>query len=148
MTGIGFLGAGAIIKQETGIRGLTTAAGLWCVAAIGMAAGLGLYVLSAAAAVMVVGALWLLDYLDKVLPTRHFRKLRVRCKWDRRCIDGLAGRLRERGLLVEQLNYHRLEGDVAEIELTVSFLRINRFRAAEEELHDDATYTLISSVRI
>jgi putative Mg2+ transporter-C (MgtC) family protein len=43
VTGIGFLGAGAIIRQGASIRGLTTAAGLWVVAAIGMAAGAGYY---------------------------------------------------------------------------------------------------------
>jgi putative Mg2+ transporter-C (MgtC) family protein len=149
MTGIGFLGAGAIIKQETGIRGLTTAAGLWCVAAIGMAAGLGLYVLSAAAAVMVVAALWLLDYLDYILPTRRFRKLTVRCAWDRRNIDGLTKRLKDRGLLVEHVDYHRVPpGDVAELKYTVSFLQMRRYRAVEEELHDDQSYTLISSTLV
>jgi putative Mg2+ transporter-C (MgtC) family protein len=43
VTGIGFLGAGAIIRQGFSVRGLTTAAGLWVVAAIGMAAGAGYY---------------------------------------------------------------------------------------------------------
>ena len=43
VTGIGFLGAGAIIRQGISIRGLTTAATLWIVAAIGMAAGAGYY---------------------------------------------------------------------------------------------------------
>ncbi len=43
VTGIGFLGAGAIIRQGLSVRGLTTAAGLWVVAAIGMAAGAGYY---------------------------------------------------------------------------------------------------------
>ena len=43
VTGIGFLGAGAIIRQGFAVRGLTTAAGLWVVAAIGMAAGAGYY---------------------------------------------------------------------------------------------------------
>ena len=43
MTGIGFLGAGAIIRQGFSVRGLTTAATLWVVAAIGMAAGAGYY---------------------------------------------------------------------------------------------------------
>jgi putative Mg2+ transporter-C (MgtC) family protein len=43
VTGIGFLGAGAIIRQGLTVRGLTTAAGLWVVAAIGMAAGAGYY---------------------------------------------------------------------------------------------------------
>jgi putative Mg2+ transporter-C (MgtC) family protein len=43
VTGIGFLGAGAILRQGLTIRGLTTAAGLWVVAAIGMAVGAGFY---------------------------------------------------------------------------------------------------------
>jgi putative Mg2+ transporter-C (MgtC) family protein len=43
VSGIGFLGAGAIIRQGLSVRGLTTAAGLWVVAAIGMAAGAGYY---------------------------------------------------------------------------------------------------------
>ena len=43
VTGIGFLGAGAIIRQGLSVRGLTTAAGLWVVAAIGMAAGAGYF---------------------------------------------------------------------------------------------------------
>lgn len=46
VTGIGFIGAGAIMVQKHYVRGLTTAAGLWVVAAIGMAAGGGLYMLA------------------------------------------------------------------------------------------------------
>jgi len=54
VTGIGFLGAGAIIRQGLSVRGLTTAATLWLVAAIGMAAGAGYW---AGAVVATVGAL-------------------------------------------------------------------------------------------
>ena len=51
VTGIGFLGAGAIIRSERGfVGGLTTAASIWAVAAIGLAAGAGLYLIAAAAA--------------------------------------------------------------------------------------------------
>ena len=46
VTGIGFLGAGAIIQMKGSVRGLTTAAGIWIIAAIGMAVGVGLYWLS------------------------------------------------------------------------------------------------------
>src|SRR4051794_12575917 len=46
VSGIGFLGAGAIIKYGTSIRGLTTAASLWATAAIGIGTGTGQYVLS------------------------------------------------------------------------------------------------------
>src|SRR6266576_6834355 len=47
VTGIGFLGAGAIIRQGLSVRGLTTAATLWVVAAIGLASGAGYYVAAA-----------------------------------------------------------------------------------------------------
>lgn len=46
VSGIGFLGAGTIIRDRGNIRGLTTAASIWLVAAIGMLAGTGLYVLA------------------------------------------------------------------------------------------------------
>ncbi len=53
VTGIGFLGAGAIIRREGGlVGGLTTAATIWMVAAIGLAAGAGLYLLSGVAAII------------------------------------------------------------------------------------------------
>jgi putative Mg2+ transporter-C (MgtC) family protein len=54
VAGIGFIGAGAIIRREGGIvEGLTTAATIWAVAAIGLAAGIGLYIISAATTAVV-----------------------------------------------------------------------------------------------
>jgi putative Mg2+ transporter-C (MgtC) family protein len=54
VTGIGFLGAGAIIRREGGIvEGLTTAATIWAVSAIGLAAGAGLYIVSVVTAALV-----------------------------------------------------------------------------------------------
>jgi putative Mg2+ transporter-C (MgtC) family protein len=58
VTGIGFLGAGAIIRQGIAVRGLTTAAALWVVAAIGMAAGAGFYSVAAIATGLVLVGLW------------------------------------------------------------------------------------------
>jgi len=46
VTGVGFLGAGAIIQDRAGVHGLTTAATIWLVASIGMACGAGYYVLA------------------------------------------------------------------------------------------------------
>jgi putative Mg2+ transporter-C (MgtC) family protein len=63
VTGIGFLGAGAIIREGLSIRGLTTAATLWVVAAIGMACGAGYYWPAAAATVLTIFALWPLRIL-------------------------------------------------------------------------------------
>jgi len=63
VTGIGFLGAGAIIKYGTNIRGLTTAASLWLVASIGLAAGVGAYFLAVAGTFIGLMALWPLHVL-------------------------------------------------------------------------------------
>lgn len=63
VSGIGFLGAGAIIRQGLSIRGLTTAATLWVVAAIGMAAGAGFYSVAVITTVIALVALWPLRYL-------------------------------------------------------------------------------------
>lgn len=60
VTGIGFLGAGAIIRREEGvIEGMTTAATIWAVAAVGIAAGSGLYLISVATTLVVFGLLLL-----------------------------------------------------------------------------------------
>src|SRR5437763_4021123 len=58
VTGIGFLGAGAIIRQGIAIRGLTTAATLWVVAAIGLAAGAGYYSAAVITTGVALAALW------------------------------------------------------------------------------------------
>jgi putative Mg2+ transporter-C (MgtC) family protein len=58
VTGIGFLGAGAIIREGISVRGLTTAASLWIVAAIGMASGAGYYLPAVAGTALTVFALW------------------------------------------------------------------------------------------
>jgi putative Mg2+ transporter-C (MgtC) family protein len=63
VSGIGFIGAGTILHYRGSVRGLTTAASLWAVAAVGMAAGAGLYVLAFLGAALVLVALWLMDRL-------------------------------------------------------------------------------------
>ena len=60
VVGIGFLGAGAIIRRERGaVEGLTTAATIWAVAGIGLAAGTGLYLISTITAVIILIVLFL-----------------------------------------------------------------------------------------
>jgi putative Mg2+ transporter-C (MgtC) family protein len=72
VTGVGFLGAGAIIVRGINVRGLTTAATLWVVAAIGMAAGTGYYEVSVGSAVLVLVSLGPL----KLLSTRFVSRVR------------------------------------------------------------------------
>ncbi|HEY4767891.1 MAG TPA: MgtC/SapB family protein [Candidatus Limnocylindria bacterium] len=61
VSGIGFIGAGTILQHRGNIRGLTTAASLWSVAAIGMAAGAGLLVMAVIGTVLILVVLALLD---------------------------------------------------------------------------------------
>lgn len=71
VSGIGFIGAGTIIFQRHVVKGLTTAAGLWVTAAIGMTCGAGLYVLAGAATVMVLLCLETLNWLMQRFGTRN-----------------------------------------------------------------------------
>lgn len=66
VSGIGFLGAGTIIFQKNVVRGLTTAAGLWVTAAIGLACGTGMYLAAAIATALV---LFGLEVLNSFIPT-------------------------------------------------------------------------------
>jgi putative Mg2+ transporter-C (MgtC) family protein len=67
VTGVGFLGAGAIIRDRGGIHGLTTAATIWLVASIGMACGAGLYSLAVLSTVIAIVVLIGLIKIDKIL---------------------------------------------------------------------------------
>lgn len=70
VTGIGFLGAGAIIREGVTVRGLTTAASLWVVAAAGTAVGLGLYWATGVATLITLISLWALRPFRRRLRTR------------------------------------------------------------------------------
>ena len=64
VTGIGFLGAGVIIQMKGSVRGLTTAAGIWMIAAIGMAVGVGMYLLAIVATGLILVVLVILERLE------------------------------------------------------------------------------------
>ena len=65
VSGIGFIGAGTIILQKQIVRGLTTAAGIWATAGIGLAVGAGMYAIGIATTVLTLIALELLSYIFK-----------------------------------------------------------------------------------
>jgi putative Mg2+ transporter-C (MgtC) family protein len=67
VTGIGFLGGGAIVRHGLTVKGLTTAASIWATASVGVAIGAGSYVLGIGGAVLVVGTLFGLRRVSGVL---------------------------------------------------------------------------------
>ena len=105
VTGIGFLGAGAILRQGVTVRGLTTAASLWVTAAIGLAVGLG-YI--EGALTVSIGALLVLYALKQIgrliFPRlkRGFVRMRIEMSSDMRLAD-LAEKIEGHGAKVEGL---------------------------------------------
>lgn len=76
VTGIGFLGAGAILFSEGRVKGLTTASSIWVVAALGMAIGIGEFALAGVATVVVITVLWLFARVDRLIDVLG-REIRV-----------------------------------------------------------------------
>ncbi len=75
MAGVGFLGAGAILHQGSGVRGLTTAASLWCSAAIGLGCGFGMFEIVGAATLIVLFALRTLAWAERKIAARSHRRI-------------------------------------------------------------------------
>ena len=118
VTGIGFLGAGAILKYGTSIRGLTTAASLWATAAIGIAVGTGQFVLAAVGTVIVLFSLWPLSRVAHALRMRNGQTLRVRVLVGH--LDSLAQIskvLRDQRIMIEAVQTQRRDASHTELEL-------------------------------
>lgn len=110
VSGIGFLGAGTIIQSRAGVMGLTTAATLWVVAAIGMAVGAEAYLEAVGTTVLVVVALLVLGKLEGRLVRVSEGVLRVRMQGDRDLADRVEALLKER-LRVTLVELERVDGD-------------------------------------
>ncbi|MBI5813995.1 MAG: MgtC/SapB family protein [Nitrospinae bacterium] len=82
ITGIGFLGAGAILKTGNLVRGLTTAASLWVVSAVGMAVGFGEYLLAAVATAIAIANLVLLKYFESALAQENYADILIKTSGD------------------------------------------------------------------
>ena len=78
MTGIGFLGAGVIIKEGLTVRGLTTAASIWMTAAIGIVIGLGFYEPALYTTIITVITLSMFRWVEAKIPSMKYAQLSVR----------------------------------------------------------------------
>lgn len=98
VTGIGFLGAGAIIRDKASVRGFTTAACLWIAAAIGLACGAGLYLLPLLVTVIALISLVALKKIEGVLARDRYAMLKVES-------DDVAGQLEHIIQAVEAIGF-------------------------------------------
>jgi len=93
ITGIGFLGAGTIIKSDDHVRGLTTAASIWVVSAVGVTVGLGEYAIAVALTLLVLLTLYVLHYLP--INSDHYFTLQIDWHGDLGLLDEVTGELLE-----------------------------------------------------
>ena len=109
VSGIGFLGAGAILKDGIVIRGLTTAASLWATSAVGMAAGAGEYVIAAVATGTILVSLWPINALAERLHGTAVPEVQLRLSMERlESLGEVTGILVGHRLEIGQISTQRL----------------------------------------
>src|SRR5262245_51067880 len=96
MTGIGFLGAGVIVKEGLNVRGLTTAASIWITAAIGILAGVGLYLPLVISVVLTLAVLSVFRWIEMRVPTQSYFHFDVKYEKDGSLSEGDLRALIER----------------------------------------------------
>lgn len=118
VSGIGFLGAGAILRYGMSVKGLTTAACLWTAAGIGLACGMGYWQGGAAATVIVLVTVFLFEKIERrFVVSRKAKQMIVRAKDTPGLIGRVEGVLHRRGIDVKQVGIHKELADQT-VELT------------------------------
>ena len=153
ITGVGFLGAGAIIQMKGSVRGLTTAAGIWMVATIGMAVGVGMYLVSVIATLLIIFILVTLERYEHKLNIGQESKI-VRVK-----VKGILGTQSDYSAIFARHSIHvsdeYLKFDYEQNFTIINFVILTKggvdFAALFREIHDvqpTISITLTNEVNI
>ncbi|MGM0549280.1 MAG: MgtC/SapB family protein, partial [Bacillota bacterium] len=107
VSGVGFLGAGTIIKEGFSVKGLTTAASLWATAAIGLAIGGNYYFLAVLTTLFVIVSLYLLNSIEFNKNSKKYRRLKFRLKNENEILSKISNilntdQLRIRGMQIKR----------------------------------------------
>jgi putative Mg2+ transporter-C (MgtC) family protein len=141
MTGIGFLGAGAIIKEGFTVRGLTTAASIWTTAAIGILTGVGFYFPALVGTALTLGTLSAFRWIEARLPTETYSLFMVRFAREAAMAEpALRTLVQAHGFSLYNLSY-RLHGDAGQLEyrMVLRTMDAGNARSLAEKLKDDPT---------
>ncbi len=136
MTGIGFLGAGVIMKERFSIRGLTTAASIWITAAIGIILGLGFYFPAVFATILTLIVLSFFRWFERKLPVLRYGRLILRFKSDEVISKGEINRIVEsNNIKGGNCSYYlKDEGRFLQYELTMRTNNPDNFHQLAETL--------------
>ncbi len=120
ITGIGFIGAGVIMKWGLRVQGLTTAACLWLTAGIGMAAGSGMHFLSIFSTGLAAFVLFYLGKLEKKIPRDIHKTLTLWAKGDRGVFEAVRAILKDLNITFSRYTFEdRLDKDIVIYTLNV-----------------------------
>jgi putative Mg2+ transporter-C (MgtC) family protein len=148
VSGIGFLGAGAILKDGIVVRGLTTAASLWATAAVGLAVGAGEYIIGLVATIIVVVSLWPLNRLAERLHGSSQPDLQLRLSLD--SLDALgevSAMLKAAKLEVAEIATDRLGRSHYRVDLTVRGRTSTALATALQRIEGIAGVEVVSTSR-
>jgi len=121
MTGIGFLGAGVIYKEEVSVRGLTTVASIWITAAIGIMVGIGFYFPAILSTALALGVLSYFRRIETRIPTQTYAHHEI--SFDRKDTmpeSELRALLAQHGFTIANMGYHiRNDGRLFEYRMVI-----------------------------
>jgi len=120
VSGIGFLGAGAIIKSGMSVKGLTTAASLWAIAGLGLCIGAGMYILSIAGTILIFLTLTLFSKMEKRMQKKRIIVLRI-TMLDEACAVGKIFELFN-SLSIQVKNTNVLEEQIGQDTITLDLM--------------------------
>lgn len=136
MTGIGFLGAGVILRDRRTVRGLTTAASIWITSAIGIIIGSGFYTIGAVATALVLGTLSLFRWLESHIRSRQYAQLIVRAGIEVEYLeDKISALVKKNGLRMTAYSYEAsMSQGWQQLHTTVSTFQMRRFKDLQHAL--------------
>lgn len=136
MTGIGFLGAGVILKESLTIRGLTTAASIWLTASVGVVIGMGLYFAAFLTLLIALLVLILFRHIEHFLPTQQYGHLSITfSRQDHLNEADLRQLIKAHHSNCFDLSYRlENEGKSFVYEMTINTLKSNNFELLSETL--------------
>jgi putative Mg2+ transporter-C (MgtC) family protein len=136
MTGIGFLGAGVVLKDGLTVRGLTTAASIWITAAIGIMVGGGFYFAAIAGTLVTLGALSVFRRIELIMPALYYSRLEIRYRRNEVLSeDDLRAFIAGHGFSVANLSYAlKEEGKFFEYTMVIRTGKLDDTRRLAEAL--------------
>ena len=150
ISGIGFLGAGTIIKEGTTIKGLTTAASLWVVACLGLAVGSGAYAISIIGFVAVILTLTVFEHASTFIPFGKYRRFSIylQCHQLNETLQHLNATAKKYHAHILDLELLGLQDDISEISINFSTKKLRKTLDATTLFNDINENEQIVSVKM